>query len=102
MAPVLGERESNKAKRQLLVTPTIGGNMAALTLEGRIFIPALLRESAGMQGEVAVMGQMEYLEVWNRTSTGSASRLPSRSRMKKGTRWTVWESDDSVFLIDQR
>ena len=31
--------------------------------QGRVLIPSLLREKAGMQGEVAVMGHMEYLEV---------------------------------------
>jgi MraZ protein len=28
-------------------------------------IPTLLRESAGMQGEVDVLGCQNYLEVWN-------------------------------------
>jgi MraZ protein len=33
--------------------------------QGRILIPSLLRESADMHGEVAVMGYLNYLEVWN-------------------------------------
>ena len=41
------------------------GQTARADAQGRILIPALLRESAGMQGEVAVMGHEEYLEVWS-------------------------------------
>jgi MraZ protein len=33
--------------------------------QGRILIPALLRESAVMRGEVAVIGYLNYLDVWN-------------------------------------
>jgi DNA-binding transcriptional regulator/RsmH inhibitor MraZ len=32
---------------------------------GRILIPAQLRESARMTGEVAVLGYLNNLEVWN-------------------------------------
>jgi MraZ protein len=32
---------------------------------GRILIPPLLRESARMVGEVAVLGYLDRLEVWN-------------------------------------
>jgi MraZ protein len=32
---------------------------------GRVLIPTLLRESAQMAGEVAVLGNLNYLEVWN-------------------------------------
>ena len=30
-----------------------------------MLIPARLRESAGMAGEVDVLGQLTYLDVWN-------------------------------------
>ena len=33
--------------------------------QGRVLIPALLRESAQMTGEVDVLGQHDFLEVWN-------------------------------------
>jgi MraZ protein len=36
-----------------------------LDKSGRILIPALLRESAKMAGEVAVLGALTYLDVWN-------------------------------------
>jgi MraZ protein len=65
LAPVPGEKDGNKVKRQLLDRTNYWGQTARADPQGRILIPALLRERAGMQGEVAVMGHVEYLEVWN-------------------------------------
>ena len=42
------------------------GQSAAMDGQGRLLIHPLLRESAGIDGEVAVLGQQNYLEVWNR------------------------------------
>lgn len=42
------------------------GQTASMDPQGRILIHPLLREKAGIQGEVAVLGQQDYLEVWNR------------------------------------
>ena len=36
--------------------------------QGRILIHPLLREAAGVNGEVAVLGQQNYLEIWDRTT----------------------------------
>ena len=56
----------NKAKKDFLDRTNYWGQMARADGQGRILIPALLRESAGMQGEVAVIGHLEeYLEVWS-------------------------------------
>lgn len=33
--------------------------------QGRVMIPARLRDAAGASGEVDVLGQVDYLEVWN-------------------------------------
>lgn len=44
------------------------GQAAAMDAQGRILIHPLLRESAQIQGEVAVIGQLDYLEVWNRNT----------------------------------
>jgi MraZ protein len=41
------------------------GQVADIDIQGRVLIPARLRDSAGMQGEVDVFGQYNYLEVWN-------------------------------------
>jgi len=53
----------NRAKKKFLDKANYWGQMARADAQGRILIPALLRESADMQGEVAVMGHEEYLEV---------------------------------------
>jgi MraZ protein len=41
------------------------GQVGEFDVQGRVLIPSRLRESAAMSGEVDVLGQMEYLEVWN-------------------------------------
>jgi MraZ protein len=41
------------------------GQLAEIDGQGRVVIPARLRDSAGMSGEVDVFGQYEYLDVWN-------------------------------------
>jgi MraZ protein len=41
------------------------GQLSDIDGQGRVVIPARLRESATMVGEVDVFGQMNYLEVWN-------------------------------------
>lgn len=44
------------------------GQPASMDGQGRIMIHPLLRDKARLDGEVAVLGQQNYLEVWNRTS----------------------------------
>lgn len=41
------------------------GQLAAIDSQGRVLIHARLRESAAMVGEVDVLGQYAYLDVWN-------------------------------------
>ena len=41
------------------------GQVAEIDSQGRVVIPARLRESATMVGEVDVFGQFNFLEVWN-------------------------------------
>ena len=42
------------------------GQIASMDKQGRVSIPAHLREAAGIRGAVAVMGYLTYLQVWNR------------------------------------
>ena len=42
------------------------GQSATMDAQGRILIHPLLREKAGITGEVAVLGQQNFLEVWSR------------------------------------
>ncbi len=41
------------------------GHVTTMDKQGRVLVPALLRDEAQMNGEVVVMGQMDYLVVWN-------------------------------------
>jgi MraZ protein len=41
------------------------GQLSEFDAQGRVSIPPRLRDSAGMAGEVDVLGQVDYLEVWN-------------------------------------
>ena len=52
-------------KKKFLDRTNYYGQLASADKSGRILIPALLRESAEMMGEVAVLGSLNYLEVWN-------------------------------------
>jgi transcriptional regulator MraZ len=55
----------NKAKKKFLDRSNYWGQTGRMDTQGRILIPALLRESAAMRGEVAVIGYLVYLDVWN-------------------------------------
>ena len=41
------------------------GQVTEFDVQGRVLIPARLRDSAGMTGEVDVLGLVDYLDVWN-------------------------------------
>ena len=41
------------------------GQVGDSDVQGRVLIPGRLRDAAGMTGDVDVLGQMIYLEVWN-------------------------------------
>ncbi len=55
----------NKAKKKFLDRANYWGQTARMDAQGRILIPALLREAAATRGEVAVIGYLNYLDVWN-------------------------------------
>lgn len=55
----------NKQRKKFLDRTNYWGQMAKMDSQGRILIPVLLRESAAMRGEVAVLGYLTYLNVWN-------------------------------------
>lgn len=66
----------NKDKRFFLERTNYWGQMAKADTQGRVLIPTQLRESAGMQGEVAVMGHEEYLEVWRKDRVHESMSQP--------------------------
>jgi len=53
----------NPTKKKFLNRTNYYGQVVEIDGQGRLLIPALLRESAGIQGEVAVVGNLTYLEV---------------------------------------
>ncbi len=55
----------NRSVKKFLDRTNYYGQMERADSQGRILIPSVLRESAAMQGEVAVLGYLKYLEVWN-------------------------------------
>jgi MraZ protein len=55
----------NKSKKKFLDRTNYWGHAGRMDVQGRILIPSLLRESAVMRGEVAVIGYLVYLDVWN-------------------------------------
>jgi MraZ protein len=41
------------------------GQLGEFDAQGRVSLPARLRATAGMSGDVDVLGQVDYLDVWN-------------------------------------
>jgi len=55
----------NPTKNKFLDRTNYYGQLTAMDKSSRVLIPAILRESAQMTGEVAVLGNLTYLDVWN-------------------------------------
>ncbi|MGE0462239.1 MAG: division/cell wall cluster transcriptional repressor MraZ [Vicinamibacterales bacterium] len=53
------------ARQKFLDRVNFYGQVTELDPQGRVLIPPRLRERALMTGEVDVLGQQNYLEVWN-------------------------------------
>jgi MraZ protein len=64
----LGQLPSNNvAKRKFLMRTSYFGQQAELDGQGRLLLPAVLREAAQTMGEVDVFGALNYLDVMNHT-----------------------------------
>ena len=62
----LGEMPSTHPSRtRYLERVNYYGQASALDGQGRVIIPVRLREAATMTGDVDVLGQVNYLDVWN-------------------------------------
>src|SRR5258708_39498600 len=55
----------NPTKKKFLSRVNFYGQEVEMDGQGRLLIPQLLRQSAGIKGEVAVMGNLTYLEGGN-------------------------------------
>jgi len=62
----LGEMPStHPSKLRFLDRVNYFGQSAELDAQGRVLIPVRLRDAATMTGDVDVLGQVTYLDVWN-------------------------------------
>ena len=52
------------ARRRFLDRTNYYGQQATMDNQGRVLVHPLLRQSAGIIGDVAVLGYLNYLEVW--------------------------------------
>ena len=52
-------------KKKFLDRTNYYGQLTSMDKQGRVLIPPLLREAAEVMGEVAVLGSLNYLHVWN-------------------------------------
>ena len=52
-------------KQKMLSRTNYYGQVVELDAQGRVLIPAVLRQSGQLRGEVAVLGYLGFLEVWN-------------------------------------
>jgi MraZ protein len=52
------------ARRRFLDRTNYYGQQSEMDAQGRVLIHPLLRKSAGVVGDVAVLGYLTYLEVW--------------------------------------
>ena len=55
----------NPTKKKFLNRTNYYGQAIEMDAQGRLLIPALLRDSADIKGDVAVLGNLTYLEVRN-------------------------------------
>jgi MraZ protein len=58
---------TNRAKKKFLMRTSYYGQVVELDGQGRILIPAVLREAAQAKGDVDVIGTLDHLEVTNHT-----------------------------------
>ena len=56
---------THPARKKYAARTSYYGQVAEIDTQGRVLIHARLRDSAQMAGEVDVLGQQNYLEVWN-------------------------------------
>ena len=63
----LAQRPATDPVRQrFLERVSYFGAQLKLDGQGRLLMPAILRDRAAMAGEVVVTGQLDHLEIWNR------------------------------------
>jgi MraZ protein len=57
---------TDRTKNRFLERVSYFGQQLRLDVQGRIVVPQILRESAGMSGDVVVSAHLDHLVVWSR------------------------------------
>ncbi|HSM13523.1 MAG TPA: division/cell wall cluster transcriptional repressor MraZ [Thermoanaerobaculia bacterium] len=57
---------TDPVRQRFLERVSYFGAQLKLDGQGRLLMPAILRDRAAMAGEVVVTGQLDHLEIWNR------------------------------------
>lgn len=63
---LLAMPSTNSVRRRFLERVSYFGQQVSLDAQGRLVVPQILRDAAGMEGEVVVSGRLDHLVVWNR------------------------------------
>ncbi|QQR75081.1 MAG: division/cell wall cluster transcriptional repressor MraZ [Holophagales bacterium] len=61
-----GMATTDRIKERFLERVNYYGQQMRLDNQGRLVVPSILRQSAGVAGEVVVSGRLDHLVVWNR------------------------------------
>ena len=73
----------NASKQKLLKLTSYYGQEVEFDNQGRLLLPAVLRESADLKGEVSVAGRLNYLEVQNAAALRDEVQQPLTDEEKQ-------------------
>lgn len=72
---------TNPAKRKFLDVTNYYGQMAEMDNQGRLLLPQILRDKAGLTAEVLVYGSQKFLEVLSRPTVEALEQKLSAEEM---------------------
>ena len=85
---LLAMPSNHPARLKFLDRVNYYGQAAELDGQGRVVIPAHLRDSASIVGDVRVLGRIDHVEVWN------------EERFAEKLRRETWTDDDGLRLSE--
>jgi MraZ protein len=65
MEDKLASTPNSAEKRNFLMRTSYYGQVAEMDAQGRVLLPGVLREAAALKGDVAILGNLNYLVVMN-------------------------------------
>ncbi|MGH9080420.1 MAG: division/cell wall cluster transcriptional repressor MraZ [Acidimicrobiales bacterium] len=83
MEAMLERAETGKSDRHMARLWASTSHEMEIDRQGRMAIPARLREFAGLVGDVLVLGAIDRVELWNR-ETWDEKVLPEEERLTQG------------------